>query len=142
MKTAALINCRNDGYKENERFVVCINSFLETFDEVWYFDWDSPDEKGSLLWQNLNKNLVVISGITWSLLLGFNALFGFTGYIARFYAISRIPTIVFSLLSFFGVTFGYMWGILFTKDEPTKRAFAGSALIVGAIAILRYFGTY
>jgi hypothetical protein len=55
MKTAALINCRNDGYKENERFVVCINSFLETFDEVWYFDWDSPDEKGSLLWQNLDK---------------------------------------------------------------------------------------
>lgn len=89
-----------------------------------------------------NKNIVDISSINWSLLLGFNALFGFTGYIARFYAISRIPTIVFSLLSFFGVTFGYMWGILFTKDEPTKRAFAGSALIVGATVILRYFGTY
>jgi hypothetical protein len=55
MKTAALINCRNDGYKENERFIVCINSFLETFDEVWYFDWDSPTDKGSLLWQNQDQ---------------------------------------------------------------------------------------
>ncbi len=51
MRTAALLNCRNDGYKEDERFVICINSMLETFDEVWYCDWNSPSDKGSLLWK-------------------------------------------------------------------------------------------
>lgn len=51
MKTAALLNCRNDGYKENERFIVCMNSMLETFDEVWYCDWNSPHDKGSMLWK-------------------------------------------------------------------------------------------
>jgi len=86
-----------------------------------------------------NKNIVDTSSTNWFMLLAFNALLGFTGYLARFYAIPRIPTIVFSLLSFFGVTFGYLWGILFTKDEPTSRAFIGSGLIVTAIAVLRYF---
>jgi len=48
---AALLNCRNDGYKEDERFIICMNSMLETFDEVWYCDWNSPSDKGSLLWK-------------------------------------------------------------------------------------------
>jgi len=49
--TAVLLNCRNDGYKEDDRFIVCINSMLETFDEVWYCDWNSPSDKGSMLWK-------------------------------------------------------------------------------------------
>ena len=88
-----------------------------------------------------NKNILDTSAIKWSMLLGFNALLGFSGYIARFYGIPRVSTLVFSLLSFFGVAFGYLWGILFTKDEPTIRAFIGSGLIVSSIAIMRYFGT-
>jgi len=55
MKTAAVLWCRNDGYKEDERVIVCLNSMIETFDEVWYFDWNSPEEKGSLLWQIQDK---------------------------------------------------------------------------------------
>ena len=74
----------------------------------------------------------------WLKILGFNALLGFTGYVARFYAIPRIPTIVFSVLSFIGVFFGYIWGILFTKDEITTRALMGSGLIASSIAVLRY----
>ena len=88
-----------------------------------------------------NKNIVDTSSVNWTKLLGFNALLGFTGYIARFYAIPKIPTIVFSLLSFFGVTFGYIWGMLFTGDEPTSRALMGGGLIVGATGVLRYFGS-
>lgn len=51
MKTAAILYGRNDGYKEDDRVVICLTSFLETFDEVWYIDWNSDEEKGSLLWQ-------------------------------------------------------------------------------------------
>ena len=88
-----------------------------------------------------HKNIVDTSGLNWTKLLGFNALLGFTGYIARFYAIPKIPTIVFSLLSFFGVTFGYLWGIIFMGDKPTMKALIGGGLIAGSTAILRYFGS-
>jgi drug/metabolite transporter (DMT)-like permease len=95
---------------------------------------------GLLGYALINKNIVDKSPTNWTYLIGFNALLGFTGYLARFYAIPRISTILFSLLSFIGVTFGYIWGVLFTKDEPTVRGMIGSGFIVGAIAILRYFG--
>lgn len=85
-----------------------------------------------------HTSLVDTNPMNWVKLLGFNALLGFTGYLARFHAIPRIPTIVFCLLSFIGVTFGYVWGILFTKDKPTVRGMAGSALIASAIGVLRY----
>lgn len=86
-----------------------------------------------------NKNIVDTSEINWLKLLGFNAILGFTGYIARFYAIPKIPTLVFSLLSFFGVTFGYIWGIVFRGDKPTVRALLGGGLIALATGVLRYF---
>ena len=41
-KTAVIVFGRNDGYKENERFAIHINTMLETFDEVVYIDWNSP----------------------------------------------------------------------------------------------------
>lgn len=88
-----------------------------------------------------NKNLVDVSSLNWAKLLGFNALLGFTGYIARFYAIPKIPTVVFSLLSFLGVTFGYVWGVLFTGDIITMKALIGGGLIAGATGVLRYFGS-
>lgn len=87
-----------------------------------------------------NKNIVDTSGLNWMKLLGFNAILGFTGYIARFYAIPKIPTIVFSLLSFFGVSFGYIWGVIFMGDKPTMKALIGGGLIAGSTALLRYFG--
>ena len=87
-----------------------------------------------------NPSVVDTKIISWKKLLAFNGLLGFTGYIARFYAIPKIPTIVFSLLSFFGVSFGYLWGVLFMGDKPTARALMGGVLIAGATSVLRYFG--
>ena len=46
-------------------------------------------EKNNALF--FNKNIVDTSSINWVTLLGFNALLGFTGYFARFYAIPKIP---------------------------------------------------
>jgi len=86
-----------------------------------------------------HTDVVDTSKINWLKLLGFNVVLGFTGYIARFYAIPKIPAIIFSLLSFFGVTFGNIWGILYTGDRPSIKSLLGSGLIVAATAILRYF---
>ena len=50
-KTAILLGCRNDGYKENERIITCLTSMIETFDEVWFCDWNTPIGKEPLLWE-------------------------------------------------------------------------------------------
>jgi len=47
---AVVLGCRNDGYKENERIIVCLNSMVESFDEVWFCDWNSPKDRNPLLW--------------------------------------------------------------------------------------------
>jgi hypothetical protein len=52
---AVLLGCRNDKYKENDRVIVCLNSMIETFDEVWFCDWNSPKENGPLLWELKDK---------------------------------------------------------------------------------------
>jgi len=88
-----------------------------------------------------HTNIVDTSPIHWLYLLGFNALLGFTGHIARFYGISNVPTIVFALLSFVGVMGGYVWGLLFTDDKPTVQAILGGGCIAGSIALLRYFNS-
>jgi len=85
-----------------------------------------------------HTDVVDTSKLNWLKLLGFNAILGFTGYIARFYAIPKIPAIIFSLLSFFGVTFGTIWGVLY-GEKVTMKSLIGGGLIVGATAILRYY---
>lgn len=51
MKLSVVITSRNDNYGGNlmERATYCLNSMIDTFDEVWYVDWNSPVEVGSLL---------------------------------------------------------------------------------------------
>lgn len=51
MKTSVCIVSRNDNYGGNliERSTYCLNSMIDTFDEVWYVDWNSPEDAGSLL---------------------------------------------------------------------------------------------
>jgi len=46
-----VFGCRNDDWKEDERVIVCLKSMIETFDEVLFCDWNSPTNKGPLLWK-------------------------------------------------------------------------------------------
>jgi drug/metabolite transporter (DMT)-like permease len=87
----------------------------------------------------LHTDVIDTTPMNWVYLLGFNAILGFTGYLARFYGISNVSTIIFSLLSFIGVVGGYVWGILFTDDKPALQAILGGGCIASSIAILRYF---
>lgn len=50
-----VLGCRNDGYKEDERIIACLNSMVDTFDEVWFCDWNSPNKNGPLLWKLKDK---------------------------------------------------------------------------------------
>jgi len=71
-------------------------------------------------------------------LLGFNGLVGFIGYTSRFYAIPKVSTLVFSMLSFVGVLFGYLWGHWFTTEKTHPLAWLGSGLIAFAAFVARY----
>lgn len=71
-------------------------------------------------------------------LLGFNGLVGFIGYTSRFYAIPKVSTLVFSMLSFVGVFFGYLWGHWFTTEKTHPLAWLGSGLIAFAAFVARY----
>jgi len=85
-----------------------------------------------------HKNLLDMDLKVWSKLLGFNALLGFTGYIARFYSIPKVSTLIFSMLSFVGVISAYIWGSIFADEKITSKGITGGLMIASTIAILRY----
>lgn len=71
----------------------------------------------------------------WKPLMLFNLLVGVVGFFCWSYAIPRVTTTTFSLLSFFGVISGFLWGWLFLKEVPSVESVAGAGLIVGAAGL-------
>lgn len=69
----------------------------------------------------------------WLPMLVFNVLVGFVGYAMRFYAIPRVSTEVFSLLSFVGVLSAFLFGYMFAGEKPSAWSILGAALVVVAI---------
>lgn len=59
----------------------------------------------------------------------FNVFIGFIGYTMRFWAIPRVSTVLFSLLTFIGVIASFSWGYLFAEEKPTWMALFGAFLI-------------
>ena len=50
MKISAVVVTRNDNYGDNlnDRAIYCLNSLVDTFDEIILVDWNSPDNKPQL----------------------------------------------------------------------------------------------
>ena len=65
----------------------------------------------------------------WGPMLAFNALIGFVGYALRFWAIPKVATATFGLLSFVGVVASFLFGWLFAGEKPTMMTAAGAVLI-------------
>jgi drug/metabolite transporter (DMT)-like permease len=63
----------------------------------------------------------------------FNMFVGFVGYALRFWAIPRISTVLFSLLTFIGVIASFTWGYLFAEETPTFMAMIGALLISASV---------
>ena len=70
----------------------------------------------------------------WARTISFNTLVGFLGYCLRFYAIPRLPTVVFSLLSFVGVLASFVWGYFFVHEKPSSITLLGAGLIAAVAA--------
>lgn len=79
MKLGVSIINRNDGYKDFKRGIAVFRSMLETFDEINYVDWNSPN--GSFLWEIQDyipktgkiKHYIISSDIVSQLILDPNA---------------------------------------------------------------------
>lgn len=74
----------------------------------------------------------------WIPLLLFNGLLGFTGYSLRFWSINKMPTILFSVLSLFGVLGSFFFGSVLVGEPVIPRAITGAAILTGAIGYLQY----
>jgi drug/metabolite transporter (DMT)-like permease len=75
---------------------------------------------------------ISVESSVWLPLVLFNAFVGFLGYSLRFYTVPKVKTIVFSLLSFFGVLASFGWGYLFNEEIASPTALVGALLIAGA----------
>lgn len=80
------------------------------------------------------KSPIDLQSSVWTPMLLFNTIVGFVGYSLRFYAIPRLSTIVFSLLSFVGVLTSFLWGYVFVNEVPTALSLLGGSLIAAAAA--------
>jgi drug/metabolite transporter (DMT)-like permease len=84
-----------------------------------------------ILWYT--KTSVDFRPPVWARMVSFNTLIGFLGYCLRFYAIPRVSTLIFSLLSFVGVLASFLWGYLFVNEKPNPFTLAGG-LLIGSVA--------
>jgi len=79
------------------------------------------------LWKNI-INMKLYSGL--SLSLGVNAFIGLFGYYLRFYAISRLDTYIYAVLTYFGIVMSYVYGVVLNNDKITVQKIIGTLCIV------------
>ena len=91
----------------------------------------------SLFGSSTNLPQLDLSIKSWVPMVLFNALLGFIGYSLRFAAIPYVSTMIFSVLSFFGIVAAFIFGYLFEGEKPSVLAAGGSlAILIANIAIL------
>lgn len=103
------------------------------------FAWMLPVVGLASLFANANTSLpkLDLSTKSWVPMILFNALIGFIGYSMRFAAIPYVSTMIFSVLSFFGIVAAFVFGYLFEGEKPSVLAAGGSlAILIANIAIL------
>ena len=84
----------------------------------------------------IGTDIFKVSGSGLGAILTFNTVLGFVGYALRFYLVPRVPTIMYSALSFIGIVSAYVLGLLFLKEVPTVMQIAGAVAIIFANTIL------
>jgi drug/metabolite transporter (DMT)-like permease len=79
------------------------------------------------LWKNI-INMELYGGV--SLSLAVNAFIGLFGYYLRFYAITRLDTYIYAVLSYFGIVMSYVYGVFLNNDKITIQKIIGTLCIV------------
>lgn len=62
--------------------------------------------------------------------IGINVVIGLFGYLLRFFAISRLDTTLYSILSYVGVVMAYVYGMLLNGDVLTLKKVMGTLCVI------------
>jgi drug/metabolite transporter (DMT)-like permease len=84
-----------------------------------------------------NKNTAIDTKYLLPLFL-FNSIVGFLGYSIRFWSITKLPTLIYSVLSLFGIITSFIFGYLFVNETIDLLPFIGGCLIGLSIAHIKY----
>jgi drug/metabolite transporter (DMT)-like permease len=79
------------------------------------------------LWKNI-ISMELYGGLSVSLAV--NAFIGLFGYYLRFYAITRLDTYIYAVLSYFGIVMSYVYGVVLNNDKITMQKIIGTLCIV------------
>lgn len=63
----------------------------------------------------------------------YNLGLGMFGYMLRFWAIPRLPSVLYSVLSYTGIVSGYIFGYLFFNETITKSIFVKLVMFVASL---------
>ena len=74
-------------------------------------------------------------------LTAFHAVTMFSGYWLRFFAVPRLTTVSYSMLSYAGLFASYLFGLLFMGERPGWISLLGAALIVVGGAVIQIAGS-
>ncbi len=84
-----------------------------------------------------NKNTILDTKYLLPLFL-FNSFIGFLGYTIRFWSITKLPSLIYSILSLFGIITSFIFGYLFVNETIETLPFIGGCLIGLSIAYIKY----
>lgn len=83
-----------------------------------------------LSWYMLSDILVMKLNSRLSMSLIINSLIGLIGYLLRFYAVSRLDTMIYAPLSYFGIVMSFVYGIFINGDSISLKKIIGALLII------------
>lgn len=72
-----------------------------------------------------------------TLLTLFHGISLFSGYWLRFFAVPRLSTVTYSLLSYAGLLAAYIYGIFFLKEQPGWISILGAVIIVASGLVIQ-----
>lgn len=83
-----------------------------------------------------------IEGSWWdvTLLTAFHSLTMFSGYWLRFFAVPRLPTVTYAILSYAGLLASYLFGAVILGERPGWLSVLGAAIIVASGLALQLSG--
>jgi drug/metabolite transporter (DMT)-like permease len=73
-------------------------------------------------------------------LTAFHSITMFSGYWLRFYAVPRLSTTTYAILSYAGLLASYFFGLVFLREQPGWLSIAGAAVIVLSGLALQVYG--
>jgi len=94
---------------------------------------NTQKQNGGESFENIFKsvsstNNTLYSRISFS--LGINTVIGLFGYLLRFYAITRLDTYLYAVLSYFGIVMAFVYGIFMNGEIVSLQKIIGALMIV------------